>query len=82
MESKDFLETSYFSNSFVTIPTSLKIFAERMFLSLFLYLSGLSNPISDLTNVGKIESSEANLTWCGEIYQNKSRTAVIKSEKN
>ena len=82
MESKDFLETSYFSNSFVTIPTSLKIFAERMFLSLLLYLSGLSNPISDLTNVGKIESSEANLRWCGEIYQNKSRTAVIKSEKN
>ena len=82
MESKDFLKTNYFSNSFVAIPTSLKIFAERMFLSLFLYLSGLSNPISDLTNVGKIESSETNLTWCGEIYQNKSRTAVIKSEKN
>ena len=65
----------------MTIPTSLNIFLERIFPGLLLYPSELLNAISGLINVGKVAPCKANLTWCGEIYQNKSRTAVIKSEE-
>ena len=70
-----------FYNRYVTVSTSLEILSERMFPGLFLYLSRLLNPISGLKNIGKVAPCEANLTWCGEIYQNKSGTAVIKSEE-